>query len=171
MAHVVICDSDVTGQDPDPLISGAIFPHDLLGTQTATLQPDRYVAIGGGARYTGQALDVGGAPVPDRPLRWGLRAGDLGTVSTDDDPIAEYDTSDAAGEVFATFQAPTLPAAAGQTSHVQLILGAGPELANPKPRIALASIGTFRYAGAAEFTIPSTFRSSLGEFGGFQVGN
>jgi len=171
VAHVIICDTDVTGQDPDPLISGAIFPHDLLGSQTASLQADRYGAVGGGARYTGFALDVTGAPIPGRPLRWGLRAGDLGAVFTDDDPLAEYDTSNSAGEVFATFRAPTLPVAEGQTSHVQLILGSATERANPKPRVTLASIGTLRYAGSADLTIPSSFRSSLTVSGGFQVGS
>ena len=94
------------------------------------LQADRFVHIAGGARMEGEVL-VAGAPVVNRPVRFDVKAGDQGTIATDNEPLVGFATTDEDGVAFATFKAPLNPAFEGDLSHPQMIVGAGEEVGNP----------------------------------------
>ncbi len=131
VAFMLIAISDVGGSSPDPLAGAAILSFDILGlTPTPTLTVDRFVSIGGGARLLGN-VQANGAPLVDRPVRFEVKAGDQGVIVAADDPTTGYDRTDANGDVFATFFAPTNPAFEGDLSHPQLIVGDGEEVGNP----------------------------------------
>ena len=131
IAMMIVAISDVGGSSPDPLAGACILSFDILGNPpTATLQADRFVHIGGGARMEGEVL-VAGAPVANRPVRFDVKAGDQGTIATDNEPIVGFATTDADGIAFGTFKAPTNPAFEGDLSHPQMIVGAGEEVGNP----------------------------------------
>ncbi len=131
VALMIIVETDVGGDDPDPLRTAAIMPFDIApSAAVAELAEDRFLAIGSGERLVG-TITSDGFPVIGRPVRWDVRAGDLGTIFTDDIPLTGYDTTDEDGEVQATFISPESQAAAGLTTHPQLIIGAGDEVGNP----------------------------------------
>jgi hypothetical protein len=69
--------------------------------------------------------------VVNRPVRFDIKAGDQGVIVTQNDPTTDYATTDANGDAFATFFAPTNPAFEGDLSHPQLIVGAGDEVGDP----------------------------------------
>lgn len=165
VAIQIIVESTTSGSDPDPLKGGAIIAFDILGsTITADLEADRYVHVGGGARMEG-AVFAEGLPLDERAVRFDIRAGDLGTIFTDDDPLADYDVTNEDGEVFATLVAPTSLAAVGEVSFVQLIVGAGEEVADPKPRVTLDAVTTFDFDSTATLTIPASSREYLADPG------
>ncbi len=131
IAMMIVAVSDVGGSSPDPLAGACILSFDILGDPPdATLQADRFVHIGGGARVEGKVL-VAGEPVVNRPVRFDVRAGDQGTIATDNEPLVGFALTDADGAAFATFKAPTNPAFEGDPSHPQMIVGAGEEVGNP----------------------------------------
>lgn len=133
IAIQLIVESTTAGSDPDPLAGSAVLAYDIDGeTITASIDVDRYVGIGGGARLTGAVLGDGLA-IADRPALWSIRPGDLGSIFTDDDPAASYDVTDDDGQVGSTFIAPTSLAVEGEISHPRLIVGAGGEVGDPFP--------------------------------------
>lgn len=161
VAIQIVIESTTAGSDPDPLLGGAIIAFDIEGASVeAVLEADRYVHVQGGARMEGTVL-ADALALESRPVRFDIRAGDLGTIFTDDDPLADYDVTDEDGQAFATLIAPTSPAAAGETSFVQLIVGAGDEVANPRPRVTLDAATTFDFDSTATLTIPVSPRSYL----------
>ena len=116
VAMMVVVTTDVTGSDPDPLVGAAIIAFDITGlTPQASLVPDRFVHAGGGARLSAAVTDTTTqAPVPDQPVQFQMKAGDAGTVATDDDPVAPYATTDDDGLAGATYAAPADPTVAAQ---------------------------------------------------------
>lgn len=131
VALMVIVETDFGGDDPDPLRTAAIMPFDIAPSPAeVVLTEDRFLSVGGGERLVG-TITADGFPVIGRPVRWDVRPGDLGTIFTDDIPLANYDTSDDDGSVEATLISPDSQAAAGVTTHPQLIVGAGEEVGNP----------------------------------------
>ena len=131
VAIMVIAESDTGGSDPDPLAGACILPYNIDGlTPVADLTLDRIIHIGGGARMNG-LVTVNGTPLADRPVRFGLRPTDEGTIITDDDPAPDFDTTDDQGRAFGTFKSTENPAFEGVDTHPQLIVGAGGEVGDP----------------------------------------
>ena len=131
VAILILAESDIGGSDPDPLAGAAIMPFDIDGlTPTATLEADRFVHIGGGARMEGE-VRVNGSAVVGRAVRFDVRAGDQGTIATDNEPTIGFAETDSDGIAFGTFKAPTNPAFEGDPSHPQMIVGAGGEVGDP----------------------------------------
>ena len=169
VATMVVVESDTTGSDPDPLSSAAIMAFDIEGSDpVGTVAEDRFTYIGGGVRLTGNVL-VEGIPLEDRPVRWDIRAGDLGSIFTDDDPIDEFDTTDEDGNVQATLIAPTIQSAAGLVTHPRLIIGAGDEVGDPRPRVSGTVSADYSYDVTATGNLPQSSRQYLDEDGGFVV--
>ena len=107
-----------------------------------------------------------------RPVRFDLRPGDDGTIFTRDDPISTFDTTDADGEVDATFLSPNIQAVAGETSVVRMFIGAGAEIADPQPRVSFAGVTSFAYAASGDLSQPAASQTFLEDpGGGFQVGH
>ena len=131
VAFIITVESDVGGSSPDPLAGSAIISFDVAAeTPAVTLEADRFVHILGGARMRANVATAG-QPVVERPVRFDVRSGDAGVIVTDDDPIADFDTTDENGDAFATFFGSTNPADEGQLTHPQAIVGAGDEVGNP----------------------------------------
>ncbi len=131
VAFMLIAISDVGGSSPDPLAGAALLSFDIEGlAPTPTLTVDRFVSISGGARLLGN-VQANGSPLVDRPVKFQVKPGDQGVIVAADDPAPGYDRTDANGDVFATFFAPTNPAFEGDLSHPQLIVGDGEEVGNP----------------------------------------
>lgn len=170
VAVQIVAESATGGSDPDPLAGSAIMAWDIDGADpSAVIERDRFVYIGGGARLNAE-VQAAGVDLPDRPVRWTLRPGDLGAIFTDDDPLAEYDTTDDDGEVQATYIAPELEVFVGETDTVRLIIGAGDEVGDPRPRVSGVVAGTFTYAVSATGNIPAFVRLYLDPDSGFPVG-
>ena len=132
VAVAIVLDTLTAGDDPDPFVAGAVMAWDVLGDPSGSLQPDRYVAVGGGTRLEGTVLAEDGSPLADRPVSFGLFPGDPGAIATDDDPIAGFARLDAAGRAFVAYT-PGAAATAGETARVQLLIPAGEEIADPHP--------------------------------------
>lgn len=131
VAVQLIVETDTTGSDPDPLSSSIVMPYNIDGgTITATLEPDRYLTRGGGTRING-TVSVDGLPLPSRPVLWEIEPGDLGSLFTDDTPIANYDTTDEDGKTAATLHAEDSDAEVGQTTHPRISVGDGGEVGDP----------------------------------------
>lgn len=131
VAILIVAQSDIGGSDPDPLSGAAILPFNIDGlTPVPDLVVDRFLSIGGGARLNG-TVTVNGSPLVGRAVRFGVRPGDEGTIITDNDPTAEFDTTDDEGKAFATFKSTTNPAFEGDPVRPQLIVGAGNEVGDP----------------------------------------
>lgn len=146
--------TNLTGSNPDPLGSSAIIAWDVaLGTLSGELERDRYVHRGGGTRFTARVRS-GSVPVSAIPVQFGVRPGDLGAVSTDDDPSPDFGTTDSNGETGLTFISPDIPAADGTASRVQMLIPAGEEVGDPQPRITLTMLSTFAFAVSPDLHIP-----------------
>lgn len=131
VAIMIIAETDVGGSDPDPLAGAAIMPFDIDGlTATAALSIDRPIHIAGGARLNGQAF-ANGAPIVDRAVRFGIRAGDEGTIITTNNPTTDFEVTDDEGKASGTFKSTENPAFEGATTHPQFIVGAGGEVGDP----------------------------------------
>lgn len=131
LAVMLVVDTTTTGSDPDPLRSACIMPFDVLGTPAASLQRDRYTHVGGGGRLEGAVVESAtGLPIPSRPVKFQVAVGDVGSVATDDDPVAPYDTTDSAGLAAATATIPS-GATPGDDSTFQMLVGAGDEVGDP----------------------------------------
>lgn len=131
VAIQIIVETSDTGDDPDPLSSSAIMVYGVEGgTITGTQEPDRFLTRGGGVRIKGTVLSDG-VPLADRPVLWQIEAGDLGAIFTDDDPLANYSTTDEDGVTFATLTAPDTDLSVGEVTHPQLLIGAGGEVGDP----------------------------------------
>lgn len=104
-----------TGGSPDPLVTSMVIIFDLTGfTPVSTLRRDRALRIGGGARYELSVVtQESGAPVPGEDVHFSQTAGP-GTLVEPTDP-----QTDSAGEIFASYTAPTNPVNEGDTVTVQ----------------------------------------------------
>lgn len=171
IAALIVCESTTTGSDPDPLVGAAVMAWDVEGEDPeATIVQDRYTYIGGGVRLTAD-VTAAGVLLEDRPVQWVIRSGDLGSIFTDDDPLAGWDTTDEDGETQATLIAPELQSAAGLVTHPRLIIGAGEEVGDPRPRVSGVLAATFSYTVSATGSLPATSRSYLSATDGFMVGH
>lgn len=161
VAVQVIFETDLSGSDPDPLSASAIMVYDVLGDEiTGSIERDRYTHVLGGGRLTGRAL-VSGAALVDRPVQWGIRLGDEGTIHTDDAPVAGFDTTDEAGEVQATYRSPSDLGLVGDEVGLRLIIGAGEEVGNPLPRLTIDGSVFLNFATTGQATIVESSRSYL----------
>ena len=154
VAFQVLFLTDDASSDPNPLSSSVLIVYDIDTPDTsAIVTPDRFPAILGGARVR---VDVSkaGAQLADRPVRWDVRPGDLGTMLTDDDPVSGYDVTDDDGRAYATLIAPTSQASAGVISHPRARIGAGEEIGDPQPRISLVGATSFAFDVAGEIALP-----------------
>lgn len=131
VAIMIVGQSTLGGSSPDPLAGAGVFSFDILGeTPVTTIETDRHIYISGGARLKGTIADSAG-PVPGKPGRFAVRAGDQGVIQTDDDPTTDFATTNEDGEAFGTFIAPVNPAFEGDLTHPQWIVGDGDEVGNP----------------------------------------
>ncbi len=131
VAILIVAESDFGGSDPDPLAGAAVMAFDIEGEDpTVTLEIDRPIHIAGGARLNGEAL-VSGSPLVGRAVRFGIRAGDEGTIITTDNPTTDFEITDAEGKAVATFKSPENPAFEGDLTHPQFVVGAGGEVGDP----------------------------------------
>lgn len=163
VAVQVMVATDVTTSDPNPLSGSAVMAYDIVGgALTGSISRDRYTHVGGGGRMTGQIL-ADGVAAPSRYARWFLRQGDFGSLFTDDDPVVDFDTSDAEGQVQSTFVSPEAEAQEGETTEIRLSIGAGEEVANPQPRLVLQGTAQMAWDVSGEITIPSDEQSFLGD--------
>lgn len=151
--------TDTTGSDPDPLGSSAIIAWDVgLGSLAGEFARDRYVHRGGGTRLTALVTSAS-IPVASIPVQFGVRPGDLGAISSDDDPEPDFGTTDENGEAGLTFISPEAESADGTTSRIQMLIPDGLEVGDPQPRVTLATLSPFAFAVTAELTIPQSQRS------------
>lgn len=159
IAIQVVAESTTTGSDPSPLVGSCVIAYDVASEDpTLEIERDRWVALGGGARITATVRRAG-APQSGVRGRWALRPGDPGLLYTDDVPLADFATSDANGELAATYHAPSDPGFEGLDAAPRLILAAGDEVGDPQPRIALTSQTTFGFAVTADATLPQPLES------------
>ncbi len=159
VAVMLVVSTDLTGSDPDPLVTGAIMSWDIAGTPAGILELDRYVGERGGCRLNGRVFEAStGLPYREQ-VRFDLFPGDLGTVVTDELPSylpGGVEESDDEGKAFATFRADEA-SAAGAVVTPRMFVAAGEEVGEPKPPLALSFTGGFGFAHAAElFTTTNT---------------
>lgn len=160
VAVQLIVESSTTGSDPSPLAASALMAYDVAADAAplvGDIAPDRFVHVEGGARLRGR-VSRAGAPVAARAVRWALRSGDPGGIHTDDEPLAGLATTDAAGDVFATYRAPGAEFE-GAVAKARLLIGAGEEVGDPQPRLSLAQTIDDGDAVSGDVTLPSATQS------------
>lgn len=133
VALLVSVESDTTGQDPDPLVGGAIIAFDVAGpTYSTELEVDRYVHINGGCRLNGTIISaVTGEPIENLLVKYQIEPGDDGTLVVANNPTTGYEITDEYGRVGATYIAPTNPALEGDAADLQMVIPNGDEVGDP----------------------------------------
>jgi len=162
LAIQIIAEASNTGSDPDPLAVSGIICFDIGSAPVEGLvQADRFVHVGGGARIDAQ-LDRLGAPIAQRPVQFGLRLGEQGIIIADDDPLAGYSTTDDEGRASATYTLDLL-ATEGGLAHPRAIIGAGEEVADPRPRVSFSAVILTPYSvqAAVDIDAPQTSRTYI----------
>lgn len=121
-AIMIVAFSSRTGEDPDPLETGLVIPFDVEGpTLAVSIQHDRNVYIGGGARVTGTLTEQStGLPVADRDVT--ITESGAGTMYPPDDLQTDED-----GQLAGTYHAPIDPAEEGNVGTLQFQVGDGEE--------------------------------------------
>lgn len=122
VAFVLVGVSDVTTDDPNPMLSiqPIVF---TIGDPPATLGlvVDRNTFINGGARLEATVTDSAGAALDERPVTF--TAVSDGSIIN---PTAD-NVTDSSGKISATYHSPTNPALEGNTVVLSAKVGAGTE--------------------------------------------